>query len=157
MTANLQLDGNQVISAFRSGQSSPSQPNQMPPTRVIVAKMSSYEHMTTCLKNFAKLKSTNIFLNEIVSTANQSIRNAKIGELQAARQRGLIAFFSGTKLVTRMKRTTHSSHENVSFLGTANGTRSGRDSAEQDEADLTESGEMGEVTGSAVIGGEVRA
>ena len=46
------------------------------------------------------LKGTNIFLNEDVSLATQSIRNAKMGELQAARQRGLIAYFSGTKLVT---------------------------------------------------------
>ena len=115
----------------------------MSPTRAIVAKMSSYEHRTSCLKISAKLKGTNIFLNEDVSPATQSIRNAKMGELQAARQRGLIAFFSGTKLVTRMKRTTQSSHENVASLGTTDGTTSGRGKAEQIEAYLTGSAENG--------------
>ena len=52
--------------------------------------------------------------------------------------------FSGTKLVTRLKTSTQSSHENA-----ADGTTSRRDNAEQDEADLTGSAEIGEATGSA--------
>ena len=60
---NLQLDGYQVISVLRSGQGSPSQPNQLSPTRAVVAKMLSYEHRTSCLKHAAKLKGTNIFLD----------------------------------------------------------------------------------------------
>ena len=92
--AKLQLDGNQVISAFSSGLSSSSQTKQMSPTRAIVAMMSSYEHRTSCLKNTEKLKGTSIFLNEDVSPATQIIRNAKMEELQAARQPGLIAYFS---------------------------------------------------------------
>ena len=82
-----------------------------------VAKMLSFEHRTSCLKSSAKFKRTNIFPNEDVNPATQTNRNAKMGELQAARQRGLIVFSLGTKLVTRMKRTTHSSHENVASLG----------------------------------------
>ena len=70
----------------------------------------------------AKFKGTNIFLNEDVSPVTQSIRNAKMGELQASRQRGLIAYFSGTRRVTRMKRSLHSSHENTVTLETAEGT-----------------------------------
>ena len=71
-----------------------------------------------------------------------------MGELQAARQRGLSAYFSGTKLVTRMKRI-----ENVASLGTPNGTvlrdeASGRGDAVQIETDLT---------GSAEEGGDTRA
>ena len=73
-------------------------------------------------ENLCKTLSTNIFLNEDVSPANQSIRSAKMGDLQADRQRGLILCVSGTELVTRMKRTTtHFSHENVVSLGTAGG------------------------------------
>ena len=75
VTSKLKLDGNQVISAFRSRHSSPSQPNQLSPSRAIVAKMSSYEHRTSCLKNYAKLKGTDIFLNEDISPATQIIRN----------------------------------------------------------------------------------
>ena len=94
--------------------------------------MTSFEHGTSCLKSSAKLKGTNIFLNEDVGPATQNICNAKIGELPAAHQRELIAYFSGTKLVTRLKRSTHSSHENA-----ADGTSSRRDNAEQDETELT--------------------
>ena len=56
--------------------------------------MSSYEHRTSFLKISSKLKGTNIFPHEDVSLATQSNRNAKMGEFQAARQRGLIAYFS---------------------------------------------------------------
>ena len=118
----------------------------MSPTRTIVAKISSYEHGTSCLKNSAKLKGTDIFLNEGVSPATQSIRNAKMGELQAARQRGLIAYFSGTKLVTIMRRSTHPSHENAATLESAEGTAarddtSGHGNTVQVEADRTGSSE----------------
>ena len=71
-----------------------------------------------------------------------------MGELQAAHP-----YFSGTKLVTRTKRsTTQFSHENGASLGTADGTAardetSGRSNAVQVEADLT---------GSAEEGGEAR-
>ena len=76
----------------------------------------------------------------------QQLKARKMGEHQAAHQRGLIAYFSGTKLITRMKRSTHSSHENA-----ADGTASRHDNADQDEADLTGSAEIGEDTGSAEI------
>ena len=88
-----------------------------------------------------------MFLNEDVSPSTQSTCNAKMGELQVVRERELITYFSGTKLVLRMKRSTHSLHENA-----ADGTASRRDNAEQDEAELTGSAEIGEDTGSAEIG-----
>ena len=56
-----------------------------------------------------------------------------------------------------MKRSTLSTHGNAASLGTADGTTSRRDNAEQDEADLTGNVEIGEVTGSAEIGDEARA
>ena len=150
VTSKLELDGNSVISAFRSGQSSPSQPQ----SRAIVAKMSSYEHRTSCLKNSAKLKGTDIFLNEDVSPATQIIRNSKMAELQAARQRGLIAYFSGTKLVTRPKRSTHSSHENAATHAEGTAARavtSGHGSTVQVEAARTGSAEeVGEVSAAPV-------
>ena len=79
-----------------------------------------------------------------------------MGELQAAHQRGLIAYFPGTKLVTRMKRSKHSSHESAASLGTEDGTASRRNKAEQDEAVLTEIEEIGEDTGSVETGGLAR-
>ena len=141
--SKLQLDANQVISVSCSGQNSPSQSNQLSPTLEIVAKMSSYEHRTSCLKNSAKLKCSNIFLTEDVSPANQTIRNTKMDDLRAARQRGGTAYFSGTNLLTKLKKTTtHSSRENVASLGTADGTAarydaSGRGNTVQIEAYLT--------------------
>ena len=135
VTTNFQLDAIQIMSAFLLGQSSPSQPNKVSPTRANIAKMSSYEHMTSCLEISAKLNGANILLNEDVSPTIQSICNAKMGELQAASLRGRIAFFSGTKLVTRMKRTTHSSHDRWHV--------SGLQTALQIEANLTGSAETG--------------
>ena len=85
VTTSLQLDGNQDVFAFSSGEHSPSQPNQLSPTREVVAKMSSYEHRNSCLENYAKLKGTNNFLDEDFGPATQSICNAKMGDLQAAR------------------------------------------------------------------------
>ena len=104
--------------------------------------MSSYEHRTSCLESSAKLKGTDIFLNEDVSQSTQNIRNAKMGELQAARQRGLIALFSGTKLLTKMRKSTHSSHENAATLESVEGTAardytSGHGNTVQVEADRT--------------------
>ena len=69
-----------------------------------------------------------------------------MGDLQAARQRGLIAYFPGTKLVTRMKRSTHSPHENAATLETAEGTAdrddtSGGRNTLHVEEDCTESAE----------------
>ena len=69
-------------------------------TWAIAAKMSSYKHRTSCLKTSAKLEDTDIFFNEDARPATQSIRKAKMGELQVARQRGLIAYFSRTTLFT---------------------------------------------------------
>ena len=74
-----------------------------------------------------------------------------MGEFQADHQRGLIAYFSGTKLNTRMKRSTQSSHENAASPGTADVIASRRDNAEQHEADHTGSANIGEDTGSAEI------
>ena len=56
-----------------------------------------------------------------------------------------------------MKRSTNSSLEKAVSLGTADGTTSRSDNAEQDEADLTGSAETGEARGSAEIRGEARA
>ena len=78
-------------------------------------------------------------------------------ELQTPRQHGIIAYFSGTKLVTRIKKSMHSSHKNALSPGTAHDTTSWRDNAEQDEVGLTGSSEIGEATGSAEIEGEARA
>ena len=152
VTTELGLVGNSVIFAFRSGHSSPSQPQ----SRAIVAKMSSYEHKTSCLKNSAKLKGTNIFLNEDLSPATQIVCISKMKVLQAAGQRGLIAYFSRTKIVTRMKRSTHSSHDNVATHETAEGTAarvdtSGYGSTVQVEAARTGStDESGEASAASV-------
>ena len=70
-------------------------------------------------------------------------------ELQAARQRGLIAYILGTKLISRMKMpTTYSSHENVVSLGTADfstdrNDASGRGKPVQIKASITENAKEG--------------
>ena len=99
----------------------------------------------SCLKKSAKIQGTNIILNGDNRPATQSICNAKMGKLQAACQRGLIAYFSGPKLFTRMKRTMkQSSHEKVESLGTAARDAASRRSSDvQTEANLTASAKEG--------------
>ena len=70
---------------------------------------------------------------------------------------GSLLSFQEQSWSPKWKKSTHSSHENVASLGTADGTASRRDNTEQDEADPTGSAEIGEATGSAEIGGEARA
>ena len=69
VTSKLQLDGSQLISAFHSELSSCKLSIKLSPTQAIAANVSFYEHKTSCLKNSAKFKDTNNFLNEDVSPA----------------------------------------------------------------------------------------
>ena len=55
-------------------------------------------------------KGTDVFLNEDVSHATFEIRNSKMEELREKRRQGLIAYFSGTKIITKVRtRTTDNS------------------------------------------------
>ena len=51
-----------------------------------------------------------IFINEDVSKATQEIRRTKMPELMEKRKAGMIAYFSGTHIVTRSRQAQPSTH-----------------------------------------------
>ena len=69
--------------------------------RSVLIKFKSYRDRQTCFKAAPKLKGTNLYLNEDVSKATMEIRKGKMEELREKRSRGLIAYFSGSRLVTK--------------------------------------------------------
>ena len=47
------------------------------------------------------MEGSSIFVTDDVSKATQEIRRSKMGELLEKRRQGIIAYFSGTKIVTK--------------------------------------------------------
>ena len=84
-----------ISTCHRIGNKTPSR------NRPIIVKLSSQDDRNKCLRNAPKLKGTNIFINEDVSNATQEIRRTKMPELMEKRKAGMIAYFSGTRIVTR--------------------------------------------------------
>lgn len=69
--------------------------------RTIVARFTRYTDRETTLRNSAKLKNTDIFVNEDLCEASILVRKSKLPELKKARLDGKIAFFNHTRLVIR--------------------------------------------------------
>ena len=113
--SKLGLDHKQVISAYRTGKLDPSSSKP----RMVLARFSTMDNRTTCLKNSTKLKGTKIFINEDVSPATQAIRNSKWDELRAKREQGYIAYFSGVNIVTKTRRVQQSKPANSASTNTA--------------------------------------
>ena len=99
--SKLGLDETAVLSAHRVGATN----RNLPQPRTVIAKLSSNEQRNNCLRNSSKLMGTNIFINEDVSPATQAIRNSKMDELRAKRQQGYIAYFSGTRIICKPRRS----------------------------------------------------
>ena len=72
-------------------------------TRPVVVRLKTLSQRHQCLRSAFKLKGTNIFVNEDVSKATMDIRKTKFPELKAKRDQGLIAYFSGTRIVTKTR------------------------------------------------------
>ena len=93
ITENLQIER-----AHRVGKLGSQKP------RSVVAKFLNFKDRNIILKNSAKLKGTNVFINEDLCEASNAIRRSKLPELKKARSEGKIAFFSHTKLIIRERR-----------------------------------------------------
>ena len=91
-----------VLKAYRVKSSSGSQP------RHIVAELSSTEDKFKCFRQGKKLKNTDIYLNEDVSSSTLAIRKTKLAELKRKRSEGFIAYFSGVDIITRPRIQAHS-------------------------------------------------
>ena len=94
----------EVLEAFRLG--SPQADSRQRPRQVLV-KFSTYADRTKCFSNKNKLKGTDVFINEHLCKATMMIRKSKMEELKEKRNNGYIAYFSGTRIITK-QRTTNS-------------------------------------------------
>ena len=71
--------------------------------RPVIMKLKTYKDRQDCLKFSARLKGTNIFVNEDVSKATMDVRRSKMDELMDKRRQGYIAYFSGTTIITKRR------------------------------------------------------
>ena len=94
----LQLGNVKIKNAFRAGNT-----NILP--RPIIAKLVSVDDRNSCSRSFSKLKGSNIYLSEDVSKATLDIRKDKLPLLKEKREQGLVAYFSGTEIVTKQRFT----------------------------------------------------
>ena len=118
-----------ITEAYRVGK--PGQQSTNKP-RPIIAQLSSRDQKIKCLKSSNKLKGTTIFISEDVSKATQDIRDSKLGELKEKRAQGMIAYFSGAKIVCRQRPNHGVSSGEGRMLpprGGRNGEEGGSDSA----------------------------
>ena len=74
-------------------------------SRPIIAKLASADDKYKCFKASSKLKGTDIYLSDDVSKATADIRKGKLDELKQKRREGYIAYFSGTRIVARPRRS----------------------------------------------------
>ena len=102
ISEKLQLNNVNISSAFRVGKHPP-QTSENP--RPIVAKLSSVSCKIACFKSSNRLKGSNVYISEDVSKATQDIRRQKLHLLKQKREEGYIAYFSGTEIIARTKRT----------------------------------------------------
>ena len=69
--------------------------------RAIVARFCSFPDRQRALRNSAKLRNTNIYLNEDLCESSVQARKAQLPALKKAKADGKIAFFSHTRLIIR--------------------------------------------------------
>ena len=89
----------EIERAHRVGQRNSEKP------RTIVAKFLRFTVRQDILRNCAKLKGTNIYVNEDLCEVSLNKRKEQLEELREARRSGKIAYFVHTKLVVKEKRT----------------------------------------------------
>ena len=83
-----------------SSASGPSRP------RTIITRFTRFTDREQALRNSAKLRNTNIYINEDLCEASVQIRKEKLPELKKARSEGKIAYFSHTKLIIKERGST---------------------------------------------------
>lgn len=71
--------------------------------RPIVARFSRFADRDLIMRNVARLRGTQIFINEDLCPASQNVRKALLPQLKKARSEGKIAYFRHTKLIVKDK------------------------------------------------------
>ena len=72
--------------------------------RPIIARFATFTERQKCMKSSAKLKGTNIYINEDLSKETAQRRMAKMDELREKRNQGFLAYFIGDRLVVKERR-----------------------------------------------------
>ena len=105
----------------KEGRGSPTNSSTKP--RTIIAKCKQLNDRAQIFQNKAKLKGSDIYINEDLSPATLAIRRHKWPELQQKRQQGLIAFFVGSEIRTKPRTPTTANTHTTGNPQNANGTR----------------------------------
>ena len=71
--------------------------------RSVMIRFKNFSDRQACSKAAPNLRGTNLYLNDDVSKATLDIRKGKMDELKEKRKQGLIAYFSGDRIVTRRR------------------------------------------------------
>ncbi len=91
----MQMPGLELERAHRVGQRRDGKP------RPIVARFSRFCDREAVMRSARKLRGTNVYLNDDLCAASQTIKNAQIPLMKQARAQGKIAYFRHTKLIIR--------------------------------------------------------
>lgn len=102
----MQLPGLVLERAHRVG------PHREGKPRTIVARFSRYCDRRAVLRSGKKLKGTNIFVNEDLCAASQTVKSSQFPMMREARAQGKIAFFRHTKLIIRERTTDNATRQN---------------------------------------------
>ena len=71
--------------------------------RTILVKLKNFPDRANIIKNSRKLKGSNIYINEDLCERSRLKRKALLPELKSLREQGKIAYFSGTKIISKDK------------------------------------------------------
>ena len=92
--------------------------------RTIIARLSHDTDRNRIMKTSWKLKNSGIYMNEDLSDASSKKRKEKIPELKSALAAGKIAFFSGSKLIVKERKTPQpQDNSSKSTEGTSSGVK----------------------------------
>ena len=91
--------------------------------RLIIVQFKTFRERQECLRAAPKLKGTNINVNEDVCKATLDIRKSKMGELKERKRQGYIAYFSGSKLITKNRYESTASKSMFDVSTTSQDTR----------------------------------
>ena len=124
LRANMKMEKVGIEIAHRIGQRKEATAGETPKPRTIIAKVTHRRDRDAIMRNRVALTGSGIFINEDMCTNSYAKKMSQMPEFRAARKDGKTAFFRGTKLIVREKRTDSIDPE--SGGGNGGGFRGGR-------------------------------
>ena len=121
--------------------------------RPIVAKFTSESPKISCLKSSNKLRGSRVFLCDDLSAASSQIRRDRMPELRQKRSEGLVAYFSGTRLISYKRNENPSNPQlnlSASRMTDGNNQQSAEATLNGDETE-TDSSQLTPVSGANTV------